>query len=83
MILHDQTPAYLEPCVVDHLIFLVEIPQAAQERPQHFGRFERARRVDHVGQAFHVRFPAVVLQYEHSAWRLARSSGPPLLCGRM
>ena len=83
MKLDDQIPAYLEPDVLHDRIFLVEVSQFAQEGPQHLGRLVGSRRVDEVHRVFHVRFPALVLQYEHSAWRLVYSSEPLLLCGVM
>lgn len=83
MILDYQIPAHLEPRFLHGDVFLVEVSQAAQEIPQRFRRLVGTRRIDEVRRPFHVRFPALVLQYEHSAWRLARSSEPPLLCGMM
>ena len=62
VMIDDQQPAHQQPNVLDHRVFLVEVSQAAQERPQHFGRLERTRRVDAVGRAFHVRFPVGLLR---------------------
>ena len=83
MRLDDQIPAYLEPDILHDRIFLVEVSQFAQEGPQHFVRLVGSRRVDEGHRVFYLRFPALVLQYEHSAWRLVCSSEPLLLCGRM
>ena len=67
MSLDNQAPAYQEADLLHRRVVLIEVSQAAQEGPQRFRRLVGTRRIDEVRRPFHVRFPALVLQYEHSA----------------